>query len=82
MTRHLFKPGHLNNAPLINDDSGQNSSVVVEGEKLGEKALMANQHNPHSASRVEQGHGMSPSGTNTGRECKREIRTSDSMQIA
>ena len=45
MTRNLFKPVSLNNAPLINDDSGQNSSVVIEGEKSGEKALMANQHN-------------------------------------
>jgi len=45
MTRHLFKPVSLNNAPLINDNSGQYGSVVVEGEKLGEKALMVNQHN-------------------------------------
>jgi hypothetical protein len=45
MTRHLFKPGRLGKTPLINGNSGQYGSVVVEGEKLGEKALRANQYN-------------------------------------
>lgn len=44
-TTFVQAPVGLGKTPLINGNSGQYDSVVVEGEKLGEKALMANQHN-------------------------------------
>ena len=44
-TTYVQVPVSMNKTPLINDDSGQSSSMVVEDEKSGEKALMANQHN-------------------------------------
>jgi hypothetical protein len=44
-TTFVQAPVGLGKTPLINGNSGQYDSVVVEGEKLGEKALRANQYN-------------------------------------